>query len=95
MLDGYQVNTDLLREIATGVRRAADSADSARIPATPDAGESTGTLDAALTRIAESVAALREAMTGIADDLNATARSYDEADEVSADLINRAGNPGP
>lgn len=86
---GFDVNAQMLRELATGLVTTADELRGAadRTGIQVDAGSSTDAVTVAGERLQAAVAGLAETVAAMSRGLAATARTYEEADRNVADVM--------
>lgn len=93
----FDVDTSVLRSIASGLEAAGGETTSAGegLSATPDAGQSTHEVAAAIRSLSAAVAGLGEVVKGSGTELVSTAADYDASDMSAQETLSPGGTSGP
>lgn len=83
MSQGYTVDTEALHTAARTLSGISAGLAETIQPPTPDAGSVSEAIGVAFEHLTRAVTYLSEAFSGTADDLDTTARTYDESDASS------------
>lgn len=93
MIDGFEVDTATLHQVADRLRQSVTAFDAATRypPDRPDVGRTSVETSRSFDRLDDATARISGAVTGLADAVRASADAYDESDQAAREDFLRIG----